>query len=454
MGLTSDIGIFLAAMASGGRAPPPPALATVRTGFTDCMAVLVAGWDQPPVRIVRRVAGLHEGAGWEAALHLSAPLAATALGAAAHVLDYDDTGLNGHPSAVLVPAILAEAAATGADGAAMAAAYVAGYEIWASLIEREPDLHHVKGWHPSAVFGTLAAAAAGAVLRRLDAATAAHAIGIAASLAGGLTANFGSMTKSFQLGRALATGLDAVRFAQAGLTSAPDAIEHESGFLRAFSPRGRVDVASPLRLGEAWRILRSGVNVKLWPMCYAAHRLIDAAQKLRAGREIAPEDVATIEIETGIAQARMLREHAPRTSLEAKFSAEFAVAAVLVAGDCGTGQLSAAFLDRPDLRALFAQTRIVPQDGQNPDEPTLAPSDRVRLTLRSGEVLDSGPIELPPGHFRRPATAAALRRKFDDCTAGHLTEAAAVRLFDACQRIDRLPGIAALLPPQPVRGAA
>jgi 2-methylcitrate dehydratase PrpD len=443
--LTRDIGIFLGRMAREEIRPPPDALATVRTGFTDCLAVLVAGWDEPSVRVVCRTAGLPDAASWEAALRLSPPAAGLVLGTAAHVLDYDDTGLNGHPSAVLVPAVLAEAQATGAGGAAMAAAYVAGYEIWASLIERDPDLHHIKGWHPSAVFGAMAATAAAAVLRGLDAATASHAIGIAASLAGGLTANFGSMTKSFQLGRAIASGLEAVRYAQAGLTSAADAIEHECGFLRAFSPRGAADTASPIRLGESWRILRSGVNIKLWPMCYAAHRLIDATIGLCRAHPLAPEAVASIEVELGVAQARMLREHAPRTPLEAKFSAEFAVAAAIVAGACGTAQLTAEFLARPALRELFAKLRIGVREGANPDEPTLSPADRVRLVLRDGTVLDSGPVALPPGHFRRPATAAALREKFDDCTAGRLSPAAASRLFEACQRIERLGGVADLL---------
>jgi 2-methylcitrate dehydratase PrpD len=443
--LTRDIGIFLAAMARGDLRPPQDTLATVRTGFTDCLAVLVAGWDEPAVRVVRGVAGLPGSAAWQDALRLPPPAAGLVLGTSAHVLDYDDTGLNGHPSAVLVPAVLAEAQSTGADGAAMAAAYVAGYEIWAALIGRDPDLHHIKGWHPSAVFGAMAATAASAVLRRLDAATAAHAIGIAASLAGGLTANFGSMTKSFQLGRAIASGLEAVRYAQAGLTSAADAIEHECGFLRAFSPRGAADIASPIRLGEQWRILRSGVNVKLWPMCYAAHRLIDATMGLCRAHTVPPEAVAAIEVELGVAQARMLREHAPRLPLEAKFSAEFAVAAVIVAGGCGTAQLTTDFLARPALRDLFTKMRITVREGANPDEPTLSPADTVRLVLRDGTVLDSGPVALPPGHFKRPATPAALREKFDDCTTGRMSPAAADLLFEACQHIEVLGSVADLL---------
>ena len=90
-------------------------------------------------------------------------------GAAAHVLDYDDVTLDGHPSAVLVPAIIAQGEVIGASGAELLTAYVAGYEVWAELLLREPVPLHQKGWHPTAVRGAIAAAAACAKLRRLSA---------------------------------------------------------------------------------------------------------------------------------------------------------------------------------------------------------------------------------------------------------------------------------------------
>jgi 2-methylcitrate dehydratase PrpD len=95
-----------------------------------------------------------------ASLYLSgprvpAPEAAWINGTAAHALDYDDVSLRGHPSTVLVPAILAEAEVLGASGAQMATAYVAGYEVWAELAGRDPDQHHQKGWHPTGIFGAI-----------------------------------------------------------------------------------------------------------------------------------------------------------------------------------------------------------------------------------------------------------------------------------------------------------
>ena len=189
--------------------------------------------------------------------------------------------LSGHPSAVLVAAILAEAHTTPADGEAMITAYVAGYETWAKLVRRDADQHHRKGWHPTAVFGVIAAAAACANLRGLDADTTTHAVGIAASFAGGVVSNFGSMVKPFQVGRAAQSGLQAVRWAEAGLTASREAIEHDLGFLKAISPRGSVDTGAPAELKRTWRIIDTGVNVKLYPVCYAAHRTLDAVIDLR-----------------------------------------------------------------------------------------------------------------------------------------------------------------------------
>ncbi len=447
MGLTQEIGGFLAGM--GADRVPDTARATIRTGFTDCIGVMTAGWrDAAPV-LLRRLLPPCDAADWARFLAAAAappPEIGQVLGTAAHALDFDDVALNGHPSAVLVPAVLAEARVTQADGGAMAAAYLAGYEVWADLIARDADLHHAHGWHPSAVFGTLAATAASSVLRRQDAATAARAIGIAGSMASGLVANFGSMTKPFQLGRAVRSGLEATRLAEAGLTASADAIEHPAGFLAAFSPRGAVDRDSPARLGGEWRILARGLNVKLYPMCYATHRILDATGDLCRAHDLAPEQIARADVEIGSTQAAMLRNHAPRTPAEAKFSAEFAVAAMAVARRCGLAEMDPGFVLRPEVQAIFPKVVIRTLDGRDPDETSLSPFDRVRITLHDGMVLESGPVTHPRGNIRRPATPAEMRAKFEDCAAaGGMPADRAGALFARCQAIETLPNLGALL---------
>jgi len=436
VGLTSETGAFLSAIRQ--TSVPSDALPVVRAGFTDCVAVMIAGRGEDVTRII----GNHLGASFDNGVlvaGLNAPDAALLYGTAAHALDYDDTGLSGHPSAVLVPAIVAEAQETGADGATMSTAYAAGYEVWAELIGRDRDQHHLKGWHPSAIFGTVAAAAASAVLRNLDAARASHAVGIAASLAGGVVANFGSMTKPFHVGRAAQSGLQAARLAESGMTAAPDALEHNLGFLRAISPRGNVDTQTPATFGRQWRILETGINIKLYPVCYGVHRSLDAMLGLVKGGNVGPDDISGVEVEMGEAQAAILRNHRPQLALDAKFSAEFAMAAAAIAQRCGLGEVADSFVQRPDVQAFMPKVSVKPTFKKSSEDAAMSPSDRVRITLRDNRELSSQWVSYPRGHFRNPVDADALWGKFSDCVDGAPIEARS--LFDRLQRIDTLTSV-------------
>ena len=112
--------------------------------------------------------------------------------------------------------ILAQGWVLGISGRDLLTAYVAGEEVWALLDALEPGALHEVGFHPTAVFGTLACAAAVSKLLRLDAEKTAHALAISASMAAGTVANFGSMTKSLQVGRAAQSGVLAASLAKAG----------------------------------------------------------------------------------------------------------------------------------------------------------------------------------------------------------------------------------------------
>src|SRR5919206_1758780 len=180
----------------------------------------------------------------------AAPEAAWINGAAGHALDYDDVGCRGHVSTVLVPAIIAEAETLGLGGREMFSAYIAGYETWAELSRRDPGHHHRKGWHPTGIFGAIGAGAACANLRRLSPEQTVAAIALSASQAGGVMANFGTMTKPFHAGRAAHAGLVSARLAELGFTAATDALEHPQGFLSAGSPEGKADRESAAASGK------------------------------------------------------------------------------------------------------------------------------------------------------------------------------------------------------------
>jgi aconitate decarboxylase len=398
----------------------------------------------PVTRTAARGLGItHDGAKTPiSALQAPAPERALIYGVASHAIDFDDTGLHGHPSAILVPTIMSEAAELGADGRAMITAYVAGYELWADATHRDPDQHHRKGWHPTAMFGTIAAAGAVSSLRGHDAAMATRTIGIAASLAGGVVGNFGSMTKPYQVGRAAQSGLLAARLAEAGLTSTDTAIEDDLGFLRAVSPKGQVDTKTPAAFGKDWGILRAGINIKLYPVCYAVHRAIDGVIALRKQNPINPAEVEAIDLEIGETQAEILRVHRPTNGLDAKISGEFAMASAIVAGACGNAELTDAFVNRPDVQDLIRKVRIVTTSERDEHEPAHSPFDRVTLHLRGGKTLTTEPVTRPRGHFQRGVETEALWAKFEDCVKPALGAHGTRALFDAIQTLDTMKSVA------------
>lgn len=439
-GLTRQLGEFIAG--SGGLEMPEAVRRTVRNGFVDTVATMLAGRAEPVTAIVQRFAqsplAVQEASILFGPLRSSARNAALVNATAGHALDYDDVALQGHPSVVLVPALLAEGERLGASGRELMRAYVVGYETWAELIGRDEDLHHLKGWHPTAVFGTVATAAAVAALRGLDAPASSHALGLAASMAAGLTANFGSMAKPFHAGQAAAHGIDAVNLAAAGMTAAPDVLEHRTGFLAALSPKGRVRLEPLARpLGQELRIADLGLTIKKYPMCFATHRTIDALLDLAKAHDIAPDAVEEVRATVGVAQASMLRNHAPKRALEAKFSLEFAVAAALLARRVGLAQLQDDFVCRLDVQALMERVRIATTHTSCAYEPTLAASDRVVVRLRDGRRFDSGEICGTRGDARTPLDDAELQAKFRDCCEG-VDDLDTGRLLESLLQLERL----------------
>ncbi|QCS63453.1 MmgE/PrpD family protein [Achromobacter denitrificans] len=419
-GLTQALAAYVAHPGLGPRRAQAESIA--RQGMTDTIAVALAARDEAVTRIAldyaRGQAGPAEGGAplWFGGEALPPARAAFVNGVASHALDYDDVALSGHPSAALTAAILAQGHAQGASGRDCLLAYIVGYEVWAELASREPDPYHIKGWHPTAVFGTVAATAALARLRGFEAPVAARALAIGASLASGLVANFGTMTKPLHAGRVAAQAFEAVTLAGLGLTAADDALEHHAGFLAALSPRGQVDRERPYRPGEP-RILATGLSIKKYPVCYSGHRIIDAVIDIAREADLDAAQVARVRVGIGRAQASMLRNAAPVTALEAKFSAQFAVAAALLRRKVGLSELDDAFVNEPAMRALYGKVEIGIVEAPDPEDSAFSRYDTVDIDMRDGRVLRSGEVRYPRGHAHLPLAEADLRAKFEDCMA-------------------------------------
>ena len=412
-GLTVSLGEFVANLDT----VPAGATATAQLGIVDAFGVMLAARGESVVRAVQ--ADATSGGPCSVLLRpaLASPAGAAMINAtAAHAFAMDDVAAGCHPSTILMPALLACGEAQGASGNDLLRAYVAGFEVLAELADREPDSLHATGWHPTGLLGPVAVAAGVANLMRLTAAQCCHAMGIAASMSGGLQGNFGTQTKALHAGRVASAGVTAARLAAAGVTAAADILEGPKGLLRTISPSGRVRTDGPPGCTVAHlRILSDGLSIKKYPLCYTTHRIVDAALAIAAMPGFDRVNVRQIDVSIGARQAAMAHHHRPRNAIEAKYSVEFAVAAAMVAGAAGFAQLAEDFIASGDVARLVSATRITLREDASEDDPVFAPADRVVARMADGTVMDSGDVPYARGHARLPVASADVRRKFVDC---------------------------------------
>ena len=246
-------------------------------------------------------------------------------GAASHALDYDDVAaaMHGHPTVPVAPAILALGEELDASGKDIITAFVAGVQTECRLgamtdsSAREESTHYEQGFHATGTLGAFGAAAAAANLMRLDAASTARALGLAASQGAGLKCNFGTMTKPFHAGKAAANGLLASRLAARGFTARDNAIEAPQGFAFAQIPEFTPKAPEPASDGvfEVERIL-----FKYHAACYSTHASLNALQALRSEYDIKLEDVERISLSVNTRHANNCDNADPRTGLDLKFS--------------------------------------------------------------------------------------------------------------------------------------
>jgi 2-methylcitrate dehydratase PrpD len=279
--------------------------------------------------------------------------AALVNGAASHALDYDDVNLamTGHPSVVLLSALLALAEERGSSGADVITAFVAGYELQCRLgLALAPGHYNVLGFHATGTLGSFGAAAACAHLLGLDADRFAIALGIAGTQAAGLKSMFGTMCKPLHAGKAAYHGLLAARLAQRGFAARADIVECAQGFARTHSPDFHPEraLATPPR---GFHILNN--LFKYHAACYMTHAPIEAARALRQQHGLQPDQIARIRLSLDETCDRICNISAPRTGLEAKFSLRLTTAMALAGVDTGgLGNYSEATAADPTLIAL------------------------------------------------------------------------------------------------------
>ena len=264
------------------------------------------------------------------------------------------------------------------------------------------------------------------------------AIALSASQAGGIMANFGTMTKPFHAGRASHAGLVSARLAELGFTAAADALEHPQGFLSAVSPEGRADRDSPTRPGGEWQIVRQGLSIKKYPACYCTHRALDAMLDLLAKRPLKPAEISRITVSISKTHSLILRNHTPQTGLEAKFSMEFAMAAAVISRRASLGEYTDAFVRRPEVQELMRRVAIVTNENYDPQVSGASVYDQVVVELSNGERIESEQVRRARGHAELPLGEAELFDKFRTCLDAGGARISPERLFERLRNLENI----------------
>lgn len=325
-------------------------------------------------------------------------------GVMAHVLDFDDTLLptRVHASAPLLPALLAVGEGAGTEHRDLLTAFVVGLELQARLaLAMYPD-YADRGWHGTGVVGPVAVAAAVGRLLGLSQEQAAHAVGLGATQGAGITAVFGSMAKSLNLGRAGASGVQCALLAQRGFTSNPAALDPAAKWFRRYADVFDTDALLG-DLGERWAIEIDGF--KPYACGLVAHAVLDGVVELRDRTGLQAEDVEVLHLRVPPESLVLMGNLSPTTELEAKFSVAYSAAAGFIDGSAGPETFYEDRVHDPRYRGLLARVILQGHAGIRQDEAV------VTLTTVGGDVHEVH-VEHALGTQENPMTDAHLEEKF------------------------------------------
>jgi 2-methylcitrate dehydratase PrpD len=421
---------------------PPPVVRTVKRLVLDVLGVIGGAAEAPGIEPLNRRLSRWEPTGSATGLigrrRYSPPSAALANGAAAHALDFDDQHdpARVHTSSVVLPALLATAEDAGpVSGRDFILAMATGAELHARLgLACYNSLG--KGWHPTMVFGTLAASLACGRLLRLDVDGLVNALGMAYHQAGGSAQSMrdGVLSKRLGAGFAARGAVMGAFLAADGLTGTRRTLEGTAG-LFALYERGEVRIEALTEgLGRTWRIPE--YSFKPYPCCRCNHTPIGLGLKFH-GQGVKPADVAAIEI--GMGNVNWLTVGEPydpvrNEVVHAQFNAAYSFARALA-----DGKVDLATYRKPAITdaAIAALTRITRVVDDSAIVPTAIEPARVKITLHSGRVLEAAAATIK-GSPQDPMSEEEMLGKLRACLDFGMGASAAQadRLADAVDRLE------------------
>jgi 2-methylcitrate dehydratase PrpD len=425
---------------------PAAAVQTVKTAVRDCLGVALAGSREEDAKICAGIARQEKakeetgviGQGFKT----SALQAAFANGTAAHALDFDHSfTLMGQPTAPIIPAAFALGEALGASGRQLIVAYAAGYEVTARLVHSLRDSPH-DGWHGPSMVGLFGAAAASAKLLGLTSSETEMALGIAASMAGGVVANFGTMTKPLHVGMGARNGVLAAKLAGGGYTANARAIEGAKGFYQVLHPDTPIQAEAIDELGRSWALLSDGIRIKPYPCGGLTHQAIDSVLDFRAKHGLSADMIEAIDVDVVQHTFERIIFRVPQTGIQGKFCMPYLVARAVIDGRIGLDVFTDAAVKEPQILKFAERVRMRLDPSLKKTDAAGRPC-RVTLRLKDGRTF-SREAQHAKGGPEWPMTGEELRGKFIECATQTIDQDAAQRALAEIDRLDALADIGPL----------
>ena len=388
--------------------------ANAKMHILDTLGVALAGSKTPVADIAvaycKKLGATSEASIWGSRVKVAASSAAFANGLLAHALDYDDWDALihvGHPSSMLVGASLSLAESVGASGQDLLKAYILAMEVICKISAASPNVHD-RGFHSTPVFGSLGAAVACASLLKLDPAKLKAALGIAASAAGGIQRQQGSMVKPFHAGNGARNGAEAALLASNGFTADPAIFEAPRGFCDTFFGPGACDYEKMIaNLGQPYFLETPGMGLK-WHPCSAPQFLAaDAALYLKHEHKIDFAQVAGMEVR--IPPERYKRHYSAevKTGLRGKFAINYVVAMAFLDGKLEIKTFTDEYVNQPQVQNALGKVKVVVDESI----PEPGPYCPVSVELKNGKR-HSHTAEIAKGDPRNPMSETEVMGKF------------------------------------------
>ena len=411
-------------------------VAMVKRLIADGVAVAIAGSAEEPPGIladhVSNQGGAARSTVWGFGFKTTPAQAAYVNAAAMHVLDFEP--MSNPPTHAVSPTVpvafaLAESRHTG--GREIIAACAKGFEMQGRVLVAADPKRGALPFHTPGVVGVMGSTVAAAHLMKLNPQQLAHALGIAASRCGGLSANTGSMVKCTHCGNVAAAGLEAAALAARGFTANPGIFDAPHGYVATFFP-AHFDYGLLLQYGNPYRCVDPGMAIKFYPSKYPTHFAIAAALDAR-GDVGDPATIRSVRIITPeITDADRPR---PRIGLEGKFSFQYVAAAALLDGVIGSSTFTDERRFRSDMVALLDKI-VVAQDADISKD-TRRMHVAIEITLNDGTVV-SRTCRKPPGTWGEPIPADLHRAKIRDCLSTRLAEPRLSQVIEMLDNLERL----------------